>query len=89
MPPQAQIEQAQGKLQQADADLRTAQTAPKTMQVIRSRALAAQANADRRKAELDQALLNLRLHQGRSLLSPESSATAPSKSARIYKPARR
>ena len=56
---QAQIEQAQGKLQQADADLRTAQTAPKTMQVIRSRALAAQANADRRKAELDQALLNL------------------------------
>jgi len=56
---QAQIEQAQGKLQQANADLRTAQTAPQTMRATRSRAQSAQANAARKKAQLDQALLNL------------------------------
>jgi len=56
---QAQIEQAQGKSEQANADLRTARTAPKTMQATRSRAASAQANAERRKAELDLALLNL------------------------------
>ena len=56
---QAQIEQAQGKQVQADADFRNAQTAPQTMRVIRSRALSAQANAQRKKAQLDQALLNL------------------------------
>jgi len=56
---QAQIEQAQGKQLQANADLRSAQTAPQTMRATRSRALSAQANAERRKAELDQALLNL------------------------------
>jgi membrane fusion protein (multidrug efflux system) len=55
----AQIEQAQDKLAQAGADLRTADTAPQTMRVTRARALSAQANADRRKAELDQAELNL------------------------------
>jgi len=55
----AQIEQAQGKLVQAGADLRTADTAPQTMRATRARALSAQANADRRKAELDQAELNL------------------------------
>jgi len=55
----AQIEQAQDKLQQAGAELRTADTAPQTMQATRARALSAQANADRRKAELDQAELNL------------------------------
>ncbi|MFZ0479086.1 MAG: HlyD family secretion protein [Terriglobales bacterium] len=56
---QAQIDQAHGKLLQANADLRNAQTAPQTMRVIRSRAISSQANAERRKAELDQALLNL------------------------------
>jgi membrane fusion protein (multidrug efflux system) len=56
---QAQIEQAQGKLQQANADLRTAQTAPQTMHMTRSRAASAKANAERKKAQLDQALLNL------------------------------
>jgi membrane fusion protein (multidrug efflux system) len=56
---QAQIEQAQGKLLQASADFRNAQTAPQTMRVIRSRAVSAQANAQRKKAELDQELLNL------------------------------
>jgi membrane fusion protein (multidrug efflux system) len=55
----AQIEQAQGKLQQAGADLRTADTAPQMMRATRARALSAQANADRMKAELDQAELNL------------------------------
>lgn len=55
----AQVEQAQSKLAQADADLRTAQTAPQTMRVIRARALSAQASADRKKAELQQAELNL------------------------------
>lgn len=55
----AQIEQAQNKLQQASADLRTADTAPQTMRVTRARALSAEANADRRKAELGRAELNL------------------------------
>jgi membrane fusion protein (multidrug efflux system) len=55
----AQVEQAQGRLLQADAELRTAQTAPQMMRATRSRALSAQANADRKKAELQQAELNL------------------------------
>lgn len=55
----AQIEQALGKLEQASADLRTADTRPQLMQVTNARARAAQATADRRKAELDQAELNL------------------------------
>src|SRR6266849_2032216 len=55
----SQIVQAQSKLQQAGADLRTADTAPQTMRATRARALSAQANAERKKAELDQAELNL------------------------------
>ena len=55
----AQIEEAQGRLLQVNADLRTAETKPQTMQVISARARAAQATADRRKAELEQAELNL------------------------------
>jgi len=55
----AQVEQAQSKLLQANADLRTAQTAPQTVEATRSRALSAQANANRRQAELQQAELNL------------------------------
>jgi membrane fusion protein, multidrug efflux system len=55
----AQIQQAQSKLSQASADLRTANTAPQTMRVIRARALSAQAVADQKKAQLDQAELNL------------------------------
>ena len=55
----AQIEQAQSKLAQAQADLRTAQTAPQTMRVIRARAVSAQSSADRKKADLQQAELNL------------------------------
>jgi membrane fusion protein (multidrug efflux system) len=55
----AQIKQAQDKLAQAGADLRTANTAPQTMRVTRARSLSAQANAEQKKAQLDQAQLNL------------------------------
>jgi len=55
----AQIKQAESRLQQASADLRNAGNAPQTMKVIRARALSAQAIADQKKAELDQAELNL------------------------------
>jgi membrane fusion protein (multidrug efflux system) len=55
----AQVQQAQDKLAQANADLRNAGTKPQTMRATRARALSAQANADRRKAALDQAELNL------------------------------
>jgi len=69
----AQIEQAQDKLRQASAELRTADTAPQTMRVTRARALSAQANADRRKAELDQAELNL---QYTKVIAPVSGAVS-------------
>ncbi len=69
----AQIDQAQDRLAQAGADLRTADTAPQTMRVTRARALSAQANADRRKAELDQAELNL---QYTRVIAPVSGAVS-------------
>jgi membrane fusion protein (multidrug efflux system) len=69
----AQIRQAQDKLAQANADLRTANTAPQTMRVIRARALSAQANADRKKAQLDQAELNL---QYTKIIAPVSGAVS-------------
>src|SRR5271165_2970621 len=56
---QAQVTQAQQKLLQAEANWRNAQTAPKQMQVIRSRAASALAEAQLKKADLDQAQLNL------------------------------
>jgi membrane fusion protein (multidrug efflux system) len=56
---QSQVIQAQGKLAEAEANWRNAQTAPKQMQVIRSRAASAEALAQQKKADLDQALLNL------------------------------
>ena len=56
---QSQITQAQGKLAQAEANWRNAQTAPRQMQVIRSRAASAVAEASQKKADLDQAQLNL------------------------------
>jgi membrane fusion protein, multidrug efflux system len=55
----AQIEQAQDKVAQANADLRNANTAPQMMRATRARAVSAQANADRKKAQLLQAELNL------------------------------
>jgi membrane fusion protein (multidrug efflux system) len=55
----AQITQAQGRFVQAQAGQRSAATAPKQMAVIRARAGSALAAAQRKKADLDQALLNL------------------------------
>jgi len=65
----AQVEQAQDKLLQASAELRTAQTAPQQQRATRSRALSAQAIADRKKADLQQAELNL---QYTKIVSPVS-----------------
>ena len=56
---QQQVTQAQGKLVQAEANLSSAQTAPRQMEVTRSRAASALAEAQLKKAELDQAQLNL------------------------------
>jgi membrane fusion protein, multidrug efflux system len=56
---QSQVTQAQDKLLQAEANWRSAQTRPRQMQVIRSRAASAQAEAQLKKADLDQAQLNL------------------------------
>ncbi len=56
---QSQVTQAQDKLLQAEANWRNAQTAPKQLQVIRSRAASALADAQLKKADLDQAQLNL------------------------------
>jgi membrane fusion protein, multidrug efflux system len=56
---QSQVTQAQDKLLQAEANWRNAQTAPQQMQVTRSRAASALAQAQQKKADLDQALLNL------------------------------
>jgi membrane fusion protein (multidrug efflux system) len=54
-----QVTQAQGKLVQAQANARYANTAPKQMQITRARATSALAEAQRKKADLDQAALNL------------------------------
>jgi membrane fusion protein, multidrug efflux system len=56
---QQQVTQAQGRLVQAEANWRSANTAPKQMQVTRARATSALAEAQRKKADLDQAQLNL------------------------------
>jgi len=56
---QQQVTQAQGKLVQAEANWSQANTAPRQMQVTRARATSALAEAQRKKADLDQAVLNL------------------------------
>jgi membrane fusion protein (multidrug efflux system) len=53
------VRQAQGKLLQARADLRSAETAPQQVSMTRARADAADAQAQERRAQLDQAELNL------------------------------
>src|ERR1700722_11565032 len=53
------VRQAQGKLLQASDDLRSAQTAPQQVSLIRSRADAADAQVLQRKAQLAQTELNL------------------------------
>jgi membrane fusion protein (multidrug efflux system) len=62
-----QVRVSQAKLAQAEANLRTAGTAPQQIAAIRSRAQAAEATAQRKKAELEQAQLNL---QYTVILSP-------------------
>jgi membrane fusion protein (multidrug efflux system) len=64
---QSQVIQAQGKLADADANFRVAQTAPRQMEVIRARAASAQAQAQQKKAAVDQAKLNL---QYTKIISP-------------------
>lgn len=54
-----QVDQAQSRLLQAQANLRAANTAPQQVSAIRSRAQSAQAEADLKKAAFDQAKLDL------------------------------
>jgi membrane fusion protein, multidrug efflux system len=54
------VQQAQGKLLQAKNDLHTAETAPEQISLSRSNALAADAKASQRKAQLAQTELNLK-----------------------------
>jgi len=56
---QQQVTQAQGKLVQAQANQSYANTAPRQMEVIRARAASALAQTQQKKADLDQAALNL------------------------------
>lgn len=56
---QEQVTEAQGKLIQAEASARYAQTAPQQVQMVKARAVSALAVAQRKKADLDQAQLNL------------------------------
>jgi membrane fusion protein (multidrug efflux system) len=56
---QQQVTQAQGKLVQARANSAYANTAPRQMEIIRARATSALAEAQQKKADLDQAALNL------------------------------
>jgi len=56
---QQAVTQAQGRLVQAQANFANAQTAPRQMQVTRAKAESALAEAQRKKADLDQAELNL------------------------------
>jgi membrane fusion protein (multidrug efflux system) len=55
----SQVTQAEGKLAQAMANQRTAGTAPRQVTIVRARAASALAVAARKKADLDQAQLNL------------------------------
>jgi membrane fusion protein (multidrug efflux system) len=56
---QSQVTQAQDRQRQAEANWRNAQTGPQQLQVTRSRAASALAEAQLKKADLDQAQLNL------------------------------
>jgi len=57
---QSQGAQAEDKLAQAQANRRSASTGPKQLAITRAKAQSAQAAALRKKADLDQALLNLK-----------------------------
>lgn len=54
-----QVTQARGRLVQAEANYRYANTAPRQMEISRARADSARADVQRMKANLDQAQLNL------------------------------
>jgi membrane fusion protein (multidrug efflux system) len=56
---QQQVTQAEGRLVQAQANWSNANTAPRQMQITRAKATSALAEAQRKKADLDQAQLNL------------------------------
>ena len=56
---QSQVSQAEQRLLQGEANWRNAQTRPKQIQIMRSKAASAQAEAQLKKADLDQAQLNL------------------------------
>ena len=56
---QQQIKAAQGKLAEAQANVRVAQTGPQQVTAVRARAQSAQALVEQKKAELDQTELNL------------------------------
>ena len=66
---QSQVTQAEGKLIQAQASQRNAATGPKQLSVIQARAQSAEAAALRKKADLDQAILNL---QYTKIIAPET-----------------
>jgi len=70
---QQQVTQAQGKLVQAESSFRNANTAPKQMQITRARATSALAEAQRKKADLDQAQLNL---QYTKIIAPVNGAVS-------------
>ena len=53
------VRQAEGRLLQANADLRSAQTAPQQISQMHARALAADAQVEQRRAQMNQAELNL------------------------------
>jgi membrane fusion protein (multidrug efflux system) len=55
----SQVTQAEEKLRQGEANWRTAQTGPQQLEIMRSKAASAEADALRKKADLDQAQLNL------------------------------
>jgi membrane fusion protein, multidrug efflux system len=57
---QAQVAQAESRFVQAQANQRSAGTGPKQLAVTQARAESAQAAALRKKADLDQAMLNLK-----------------------------
>jgi len=57
---QAQVAQAESRFVQAQANQRSAGTGPRQLAMTRSRAESAEAAALRKKADLDQALLNLK-----------------------------
>ena len=70
---QQQVTQAQGRLVQAESNFRNASTAPKQMQITRARATSALAEAQRKKADLDQAQLNL---QYTKIIAPVNGAVS-------------